>query len=237
MMINRIISILLVLLSICCQAQVKRNTIYRTIYGKGQPDYTTSHTRKLFAHIISDKQNSIPEAMVGNITVVGNFNLKGYGKSELIKVELKNPPSVLQNNFLVIVNHNREEISAFNVDYYYLVKGNLKDSSKTIVVLNYIRGEIDFNSIDCKGSNLTLSHPQIIYSNNNCKKIKPNLITLTNVDINHDGLADILLKFTELNYCDKDGNDNENPISNTEITISLVYNRTIGNWRQTHKND
>lgn len=231
-MTNRtILILLLIFISYNSFAQIKQKNWYQAIYSTGQPDYSNHHTRTLFAHAISDKNNSISEVMIGDIVSIGKFNLQGYGQADIIKIEMKNPPSVLQDNFLVLIDHVHKKISSINVDLYYLIRSNLKDDSKIIMVLNNVNGGIDLSTVTFKYSVATLTHPQRLYTNNDCKKFKSNSFRLSNVDIDHDGWMDVLIKFKELDYCDKDGNDRDHPISSNEIIKKLIYKRATGNWQ------
>jgi hypothetical protein len=208
------------------------NALYKSIYSKSlKIDFSSNRKKKLFARAVSDKDNEIPVTMIDTITFQEQADIKSYGQVDLIKVKLKNNPSVLSPFFLVIVNHTKEQLQAINLDDYRLIKSKATDKSKSIVALVDIRGIIDLQFYRYRLDKLKLYQTKNITTVTDCKKVELNNIIIGNTDINHDGWLDISVAFKQVNYCDKDGNENEKPISQDRIVKNILFKPLLKNWK------
>jgi hypothetical protein len=210
----------------------QNNALYKSIYNKSlKNDFSSNRKKKLFARAVSDKDNEIPVTMIDTITFQEQANIKSYGQVDLIKVKLKNNPSVLSPFFLVIVNHAKKQLQAINLDDYKLIKSKATDKSKSIVALVDIRGIIDLQFYRYRLDKLKLYQTKNITTVTDCKKVELNNIIIGNTDINHDGWLDINVAFKQVNYCDKDGNENDKPISQDRIVKKIPFKPLLKNWK------
>jgi hypothetical protein len=215
-----------------CSVFAQSNALYKSIYDKSQKnDFSSNRKKELFARAVSDKDNEIPVTMIDTVTFQGQANIKSYGQVDLIKVKLKNNPSVLSPFFLVIVNHAKKQLQAINLDDYKLIKSKATDKLKSIVALVDSRGNIDLQFYKYHLNKLKLYQTKNITVITDCKKVDLNNIIIANKDINHDGWLDISVLFKQVNYCDKDGNENDKPISQDRIVKNILYNTLLKNWK------
>jgi len=215
-----------------CSAFAQSDALYKSIYDKSpKNDFSSNREKELFARAVSDKDNEIPVTMIDTVTFQEQTDIKNYGQVDLIKVKLKNNPSVLSPCFLVIVNHAKKQLQAINLDDYKLIKSKATDKFKSIIALVDNRGSIDLQFYKYHLDKLKLYQTKNLTVITDCKRVEPNNIMIANKDINHDGWLDMSVVFKQVNYCDKDGNEHDKPISQDRIVKNIPFKPLLKNWK------
>jgi hypothetical protein len=210
-------------------------SFYNKIFYRGHfYDYNDLHVKGGFIRFVDSLiQGNIDSSEVGYLKLIRSCYIENYGRSDVLKLHLNDKaPSVLFRNFLIIVNHDRKEISGFNGSQFDFVRTRPRDTSFAICCVDNFRGNLMFSLIKYCNDSLKKANFISLFSANDCNQFKYGSLSLKNSGVDNGGFLNIKLSFIELFYCNENGGPYGKPVKEKERNIYLAFQRNSRQYKK-----